>query len=119
VAKEAPVMALSVEAGHPVECDRSATFADGMAVRVAIPLAVEEMSRIGVPMTMVSERAIARAVGDFAAAGIRVEGSAAAALAAYRELEPDQEPTVLIVTGRNIDDELHRRAVEEPDSFPD
>ena len=119
VAKEAPVMALSVEAGHPVDCDRSATFADGMAVRVAIPLAVEEMSRAGMPMTMVSERAIARAVGDLAAAGIRVEGSAAAALAAFRDLEPEDDPTVLIVTGRNIDDDLHRRAVEEPESFPD
>ena len=112
-------MALSVEAGQPVDCDRSATFADGMAVRVAIPLAVEEMSRAGMPMTMVSERAIARAVGDFARAGIRVEGSAAAALAAFRELEPEDDPTVLIVTGRNIDDDLHRRAVEDPESFPD
>jgi threonine dehydratase len=120
VAKEAPVMALSVEAGRPVDCDRSATFADGMAVRVAIPLAVEEICRLGpVPMAMVSERAIARAVGDFAAAGIRVEGSAAAALAAFRELGPDDGATVLVVTGRNIDDELHRRAVEDPDSFPD
>jgi threonine dehydratase len=119
VAKEAPVMALSVEAGHPVDCDRSSTFADGMAVRVAIPLAVEEMARAGMPMVMVSERGIARAVGDFAAAGIRVEGSAAAALAAFRGLEPEPDPTVLIVTGRNIDDDLHRRAVEEPESFPD
>jgi threonine dehydratase len=119
VAKEAPVMALSVEAGRPVDSDRSATFADGMAVRVAIPLAVEEMCRLGMPMTMVSERAIARAVGDFAAAGIRVEGSAAAALAAFRDLEPEDGPTVLVVTGRNIDDNLHRRAVEEPESFPD
>ena len=119
VAKEAPVMALSMEAGQPVDCDRSATFADGMAVRVAIPLAVEEMSRAGMPMTMVSERAIARAVGNFAAAGIRVEGSGAAALAAFRELEPEDNPTVLIVTGRNIDDDLHRRAVEDPESFPD
>jgi threonine dehydratase len=119
VAKEAPVMALSVEAGHPVESDRSSTFADGMAVRVAIPLAVEEMSRARMPMTMVSERGIARAVGAFADAGIRVEGSGAAALAAFRELEPEDDPTVLIVTGRNIDDELHRRAVEEPESFPD
>jgi threonine dehydratase len=118
VAKEAPVMALSVEAGRPVECDRCATFADGMAVRVAIPLAVEELGR-GVPMMMVSERAIARAVGEFAASGIRVEGAAAAALAAFRGLPPDGEPTVLIVTGRNIDDDLHRRAVEDPDSFPD
>jgi threonine dehydratase len=119
VAKEAPVMALSVDAGHPVDCERSATFADGMAVRVAIPLAVGEMHRAGVPMRMVSERAIARAVGDYAAAGIRVEGSGAAALAAFRELGPEHDPTVLIVTGRNIDDELHRRAVEDPDSFPD
>jgi threonine dehydratase len=119
VAKEAPVMALSVEAGHPVESDRSGTFADGMAIRVAIPLAVEEMSRAGMPMTMVSERAIARAVGDFAAAGIRVEGSGAAALAAFRQLEPDDGPTVVIVTGRNIDDDLHRRAVEDPESFSD
>ena len=119
VAKEAPVMALSVEAGHPVECDRSATFADGMAVRVAIPLAVDELSR-GTPMMMVSEREIARAVRDYAAAGTRVEGAAGSALAAFRKLKPEQhDPTVLIVTGRNIDDELHRRCVEEPDSFPD
>jgi threonine dehydratase len=118
-AKEAPVMALSVEAGHPVDCDRCATFADGMAVRVAIPLAVEEMSRAGVTMTMVSEREIARAVGDYASVGIRVEGAAASALAAFRPLDPEHDPTVLIVTGRNIDDDLYRRAVEEPESFPD
>jgi threonine dehydratase len=119
VAKEAPVMALSVHAGHPVECDRSATFADGMAVRVAIPLAVEELRVTNVPMRMVSERGIAKAVRDYAAAGIRVEGSGAASLAAFREMEPRVEPTVLIVTGRNIDDDLHRRCVEDPDSFPD
>jgi threonine dehydratase len=118
VAKEAPVMALSVEAGHPVECDRSATFADGMAVRVAIPLAVEELRR-GYPMMMVSEREIAHAVREYSAAGIRVEGAAAAPLAAYRKRRPRLEPIVLIVTGRNIDDELHRRCVEDPDSFPD
>jgi threonine dehydratase len=119
VAKEAPVMALSVEAGHPVQCDRSATFADGMAVRVAIPLAVQELRRKGIPMGTVSEREIAHAVKDFAAVGIRVEGSAAAPLAAFKRRRPQLEPIVLIVTGRNIDDELHRRCVEEPDSFPD
>ncbi len=119
VAKEAPVMALSVEAGRAVDCDRAATFADGMAVRVAIPSAVEEICRMNVPMAMVSERTIARAVGDYARVGIRAEGSAAAALAAFRELRPEHEPTVLIVTGRNIDDDLHRRCVEEPESFPD
>ena len=132
VAKEAPVMALSIEAGRPVDCDRSATFADGMAVRVAIPLAVEELRGTNARMFMVSEREIARAVKDYAAAGIRVEGAAASALAAFRKTGwaidattrerfrmPEHDPTVLIVTGRNIDDELHRRCVEEPDSFPD
>ncbi len=118
VAKEAPVMALSVAAGHPVDCDRSATFADGMAVRVAVPRAVEELVRLRVPFVEVSERALAEAVGAFAAAGIRVEGSAAAALAALAVLEPVEGPTVLVVTGSNIDDELHRRAVEQPESFP-
>jgi threonine dehydratase len=119
VSKAAPVMALSVEAGRPVESGLSDTFADGMAVRVAVPLAVEELVRLDTPFVQVSERAIARAVGAFAAAGIRVEGSAAAALAALGEIDAPKGLVVLIVTGRNIDDELHRRAVEQPESFPD
>jgi len=119
VAKEAPVMALSMAAGRPVPCDRCATFADGMAVRVAIPLATEELVRLEVPLVQVSERAIARAVGALAAAGVRVEGSAAAPLAALAQLEPVAGPEVLLVSGRNIDDELYRRAVEKPGSFPD
>jgi threonine dehydratase len=118
VAKGAPVMALSVAAGRPVECDRCDTFADGMAVRVAVPLAVAELAALGVRMVEVSERSLARAVGAFDAAGIRVEGSAAASLAALEPLDDlPGGPVVLIVTGRNIDDALHRRAVEEPDSF--
>ena len=40
-AKEAPVMVESWEAGSVEPSSRSATFADGLAVRVAIPLAVE------------------------------------------------------------------------------
>jgi len=117
VSKGAPVMALSVQAGRPVECGPAATFADGLAVRVAVPLAVEELVRLGTPFVEVSERAIARAVGRFAAAGIRVEGSAGAALAALDVVDAPDGPLVLIVTGHNIDDELHRRAVEDPDSF--
>ena len=133
VAKEAPVMALSVAAGHPVDCERSATFADGMAVRVAIPLAVRELWSLMVPMFTVSERAIAFGVRDYDAARIHAEGAAGAGLAGFRnsgfgktddpnsplELAPDEHPAVVIVTGRNIDDELHRRCVENPYSFPD
>ena len=117
VSEAAPVMALSVEAGEPVECGPPATFADGLAVRVAVPLAVDELVKLRTPFVQVSEEAIARAVGAYAAAGVRVEGSAGAALAALDAIEPPDGPIVLIVTGRNIDDELHRRAVEQPASF--
>ncbi|MBA3262874.1 MAG: pyridoxal-phosphate dependent enzyme [Thermoleophilaceae bacterium] len=119
VSAGAPVMALSVEAGRPVDCGPPATFADGLAVRVAVPLAVDELVKLGTPFVSVSERSIARALGAFAAAGIRVEGSAAAALAALETIEPPSGAVVLVVTGHNIDDDLHRRAVEEPDSFAD
>jgi threonine dehydratase len=119
VAKEAPVMALSVAAGEPMPCDRCATFADGIAVRVAIPLATEELVRLAVPLVQVSERAIARAVGAFAEVGVRAEGAAAAPLAALAQLEGSDGQEVLLVTGRNIDDELLRRAVEKPESFAD
>lgn len=119
VPKEAPVMALSIRAGHPVECDRCATFADGLAVRVAIPLAVETLRVVASRTLLVSERQIARALGAYAAAGIRVEGAAAAALAALPQLDDVEGAIVLLVTGRNIDDELFARVVERPDSFPD
>jgi threonine dehydratase len=117
VSEAAPVMALSVEAGEPVECGPPATFADGLAVRVAVPLAVDELVKLRTPFVQVPEEAIARAVGAYAAAGIRAEGSAGAALAALDAVEPPDGPIVLILTGHNIDDELHRRAVDDPASF--
>jgi len=118
-AKEAPVMALSFEARRPVESDLMATFADGLAVRVAIPDAVEHVNAVVDRFLLVSERRIAEAVGAFDRAGIRVEGAAAAGLAALPDLSGVEGPIVLVVTGRNIDPELHRRAVERPGSFPD
>jgi len=118
VAKEAPCMALSWAAGEPVDCDRSSTFADGLAVRVAIPLAVEALGEFASRMLEVSEREIAYAVGTYADAGIRAEGAAGAALAALPQLDDLDGPLVLIVTGRNIDDELFTRVREQPDSFP-
>jgi threonine dehydratase len=118
-AKEAPVMAESWHAGAVVTSERSATFADGLAVRVAIPLAVEVLGEVANRMLLVSEREIARAVGAYARAGIRVEGAAGAALAALPQLADVDGAVVLIVTGKNIDDELHERACVRPESFPD
>lgn len=118
-AKDAPVMALSFESRRPVECDRMATFADGLAVRVAIPETVRALDPVLDRFLLVSEREMAHAMGTYARAGIRVEGAAAAALAALPRLTDVEGPVVALVTGRNIDAELHRRAVEDPESFPD
>lgn len=117
VARDAPVMARSIAARRAVEEARCETFADGLAVRVAIPDAVERIVALGCRVIEVSEREIATAVSDYATVGIRAEGSAAAALAGLHHLAP-RGTVVLLVTGRNIDDALYERAVERPDSFP-
>lgn len=119
VPKDAPVMALSWEAGEVVESGSSATIADGLAVRVAIPLAVDVLGEVASRMVLVSERAIARAIQSYAEAGIRAEGAAAAALAAVPQLDDVPDPLVLVVTGRNIDDDLFKRACDAPETFPE
>jgi threonine dehydratase len=107
-AADAPAMWESWRARRPVDCDRSGTFADGLAVRVAIPLAVAELNALAQRFELVTERELEAAVRAYAAAGIRAEGAAAAPLAlALREELP--KPAVLIVTGRNIDDALYDR----------
>jgi threonine dehydratase len=107
-AEQAPVMHDSWHAGKLVSSDRSDTVADGLAVRVAIPLAVAELQPLAQRFELVSERELAAAVATYAADGMRVEAAAAAPLAL--ELRGSlPRPTVLIVTGRNIDDNLHQR----------
>ncbi len=118
-AKDAPVMALSWEAGRAVECGRMATFADGLAVRVAISEAVARLAQVVDRMLTVSDREMARAIGACARAGLRVEGAAAAAFAGLERMSDLEGPVVALVTGRNIDEELYLRALEEPESFPD
>lgn len=105
-AEAAPAMWQSYLAGRPVDGDRCATFADGLAVRISIPQAVAELNRLVQRFEVVSEAELRAGVRMFAREGIRVEGAAAApaALAARVELPG---PVVLIVTGRNIDDALY------------
>jgi threonine dehydratase len=107
-AEEAPAMWESWRAGGPVDSDRCATFADGLAVRVSIPEAVAELNALVQQFELVSEAELEQAVRAYSEAGIRAEGAAAAPLAlALRESLP--RPLVLIVTGRNIDDALFNR----------
>ena len=103
-------MAESWHAGHVVESDRSDTIADGLAVRVAIPQAVDALRESADEMLLVSELELMRAVAAYHRAGIRAEAAAAAALAAMPQVAADG-PIVLIVTGRNIDDELLERCL--------
>jgi threonine dehydratase len=118
VAAAAPVMADSWDAGRPVTSDRSNTFADGLAVRVAIPYAVEVLNEVATHMLRVGERDLAAGVAALADAGIRAEGAAAAGPAALPQLPELDGPVVLVVTGRNIDDSLLDRARTSTESFP-
>jgi len=107
-AAEAPAMYESWRAGRPVDSDRCTTFADGLAVRVAIPLAVRELNPLIDRFELVGEDELEAAVRAYAKHGIRAEGAAAAPMAlAVRDELP--RPLVLIVTGRNLDDAVYHR----------
>jgi threonine dehydratase len=103
-AEAAPVMAESWRARRVVEDDRCATIADGLAVRVAIPIAVDWLLGSADELLTVSEHALKSGVAELWKEGIRAEPSAAAALAALPQVP--ERPVVLVVTGRNIDDAL-------------
>jgi threonine dehydratase len=77
-----PVMADSFDGGQPPAGPVGKTIADGLAVRVAIPLAVAHLRHAVDVMVRVSEREIAEALVAYAEGGIEVEPSAAAAQAA-------------------------------------
>jgi threonine dehydratase len=121
VASEMPVMAASHEAGRPVDVPAGQTIADGLAVRVAIPLAVARLQTTVDRMVRISEREIAEALVACHDADVPVEPSAAAAVAALSHLDglEGEDPVVLVMTGRNVDEALLDRARHDPSAFPD
>jgi len=102
-AELAPAMTLSWRAGRPVDTDAATTYADGIAARVSIPLAVRLMDGRVDDMVLVPEAALHEAQAELTEAlGITVEGAAAASWAALlAEPRPDG-PAVVIVTGSNV-----------------
>ena len=101
-AEGAPAMTLSWRAGHPIDTDTAATYADGIAARVSIPLAVELMDGRVDDMVLVSEDAMHEAQAELTdALGITVEGAAAASWAALLAGPRPDGPAVVIVTGSN------------------
>ena len=113
-AEAAPCMALSFDAGRPVDTEHCDTFAGGVAVRVAIPEAVELVNAVTDDVLLVSEDEMKRAMADFhRCTGYLTEGAGAASLAAlarYRESFAG-ERVCLIATGANVDPALEKEVL--------
>lgn len=102
-AEGASSMTLSWRAGHPIDTPTVATYADGIAARVAIPAAVGLMQGRVDDMVLLSEEALRAAQDELTAElGITVEGAAAASWAGLLAGDRPDGPAVLIVTGSNV-----------------
>ncbi len=102
-AEGADAMTRSFAAGRPIDTDRAATYADGIASRVAIPRAVELMAGRVDAMQTVSEDALhAAQEGLTEALGITVEGAAAASWAGLLAGPSPDGAALIIITGSNV-----------------
>jgi threonine dehydratase len=99
----AAAMTLSWRAGRPIDTPTVATYADGIASRVAIPAAVELMAGRVDEMRIVSDDALRTAQAELTAElGITVEGAAAASWAGLLAGPRPDGPAIVIVTGSNV-----------------
>ena len=101
-AEGAPCMALSWREGRPVETAEAATYAEGIACRVPVAEALDDMHGVVDDILLVSDEAMRSAQADLRAAlGVTVEGAAAASWAGALA-SPPNGPALLIVTGSNV-----------------
>jgi threonine dehydratase len=101
-AELADAMTRSWRAGRAVDTPSAATYADGIASRVAIPRAVELMAGRVDDMVTVSEDALRDAqVALSEELGITVEGAAGASWAGLLGMDRPDGPVLVIVTGSN------------------
>ncbi|MED5359821.1 MAG: threonine dehydratase, partial [Pseudomonadota bacterium] len=111
VAEDAPTYALSCEAGKPVPSNSADTFADGLAVRIPDPRALDAILAGAARVVTVSEDEMKAAVRHYYTDTHNlVEGAGAASLAALLQ-EKDAmsgKKVGLILSGGNIDRELYR-----------
>jgi len=102
-AEAAAAMTLSFHAGSPIDTESAATYADGIATRVAIPRAVELMQGRVDEMRLVPEAALRDAQAVLIEElGITVEGAAAASWAGLLAGPHPDGPALLIITGSNV-----------------
>jgi threonine dehydratase len=102
-AEGADAMTRSFAAGRAIDTDAAATYADGIASRIAVPRAVELMAGRVDAMLTVSEGALHEAQAELTdALGITVEGAAAASWAGLLAGAAQDGPALVIITGSNV-----------------
>jgi threonine dehydratase len=102
-AKGADAMTRSFAAGRPIDTEAAATYADGIASRIAVPAAVELMAGRVDSMLTVSEDALRTGQQELTEAlGITVEGAAAASWAGLLAGATPDGPVLVIITGSNV-----------------
>ena len=114
VSDKAPAYALSFEARKPVSTDSADTFADGMAVRVPNPEALDVILAGVERVVTVSDHEILAAMGHYFDDTHNIaEGAGAAPLAALlQERQAMAGGSVgLILSGGNLDRDLYMRAL--------
>ena len=113
VSEHADCYALSFEAGRPVETESANTFADGMAVRVPVPAALEMIRAGAERIVRVSDDEVKAAVRHFYTDTHNlIEGAGAAPLAALlKDGARKGKRFAVIASGGNIDREAYISAL--------
>ena len=115
VSENAACYALSFAAGRPVETPSAITFADGVAVRVPVPEALEAIIAGADRIVQVSDAEVKAAVRDYYRCTHNIaEGAGAAPLAALlKDQGRKGNRFAVILSGGNIDRELYLDALLE------
>jgi threonine dehydratase len=113
VSEHADCYALSFEAGRPVETESANTFADGMAVRVPVPAALEMIRAGAERIVRVSDDEVKAAVRHFYTDTHNlIEGAGAAPFAALlKDGARKGRRFAVIASGGNIDREAYISAL--------
>jgi threonine dehydratase len=113
VSDQADCYALSFEAGKPVETKSANTFADGMAVRVPVPAALDIIRARAERVVRVSDDEVKAAVRHFYTDTHNlIEGAGAAPFAALlKDMKKKGGRYAVIASGGNIDREAYLSAL--------
>jgi threonine dehydratase len=114
VSERANAYALSFAAGHPVSTASAHTMADGMAVRVPVPAALDVILRGAARVVEVSDAEIEDAMRAYFSDTHQVaEGAGAAPLAAMlKEGALAGDAAAVILCGGNVDRDVYRRVLD-------